>query len=79
MEWATEKIGPWAWVILGVAAGGGIYWHSQQPPERFGIALADPYRWMEDADSEEMREWLSGQAACATSVLAGVRLPSPGR
>jgi len=41
--------------------------------ERFGIALADPYRWMEDADSEEMREWLSGQAAYAASVLA--RLP----
>jgi prolyl oligopeptidase len=43
--------------------------------EHFGIALADPYRWMEDADSEEMREWLSGQAAYATSVLAGL----PGR
>jgi prolyl oligopeptidase len=43
--------------------------------ERFGIALADPYRWMEDSDSREMREWLSGQAAHATSVLAGL----PGR
>jgi prolyl oligopeptidase len=40
--------------------------------ERFGIALADPYRWMEDADSAEMREWLSGQAAYADSVLAGL-------
>lgn len=40
--------------------------------ERFGIALADPYRWMEDADCEEMREWLSGQAAYASSVLAGL-------
>jgi prolyl oligopeptidase len=43
--------------------------------ERFGIALADPYRWMEDSDSQEMREWLSGQAAHAASVLAGL----PGR
>jgi prolyl oligopeptidase len=43
--------------------------------EHFGIILADPYRWMEDSDSEEMREWLSGQAAYATSVLAGL----PGR
>jgi prolyl oligopeptidase len=43
--------------------------------ERFGNVLADPYRWMEDADSEEMREWLSGQAAYATSLLAGL----PGR
>src|SRR5262245_48563143 len=43
--------------------------------ERFGIALTDPYRWMEHADCEEMRDWLSGQAAHATSVLAGL----PGR
>ena len=43
--------------------------------ERFGIALADPYRWMEDADGRELREWLSGQAAYASSVLAGL----PGR
>lgn len=42
--------------------------------ERFGIVLADPYRWMEDADGEEMREWLSGQAAYAASVLAGLQL-----
>ena len=43
--------------------------------ERFGVVLADPYRWMEDADGDEMREWLSGQAAYASSVLAGL----PGR
>ena len=43
--------------------------------ERFGVALADSYRWMEDVGSEEMRRWLSGQAACAASVLAGL----PGR
>ena len=41
--------------------------------ERFGIALADPYRWMEDANCDEMREWLSGQVAYATSVLADRR------
>jgi hypothetical protein len=34
MDWATEKIGPWAWVILGVVIAGGIYWYSKQPPER---------------------------------------------
>jgi prolyl oligopeptidase len=43
--------------------------------ERFGIALADPYRWMEDGERDEMRDWLSGQAAYAGSVLAGL----PGR
>jgi hypothetical protein len=34
IEWATEKIGGWAWVILGVAVAGGIYWYTKQPPER---------------------------------------------
>ncbi len=34
MGWATEKIGGWAWVILGVATAGGIYWYTKQPPER---------------------------------------------
>jgi hypothetical protein len=34
MEWATEKIGPWAWMILGVVVAGGIYWYCKQPPER---------------------------------------------
>jgi prolyl oligopeptidase len=43
--------------------------------ERSGIALADPYRWMEDVGRDDMREWLSGQAAYANSVLAGL----PGR
>ncbi len=34
MEWATEKIGPTAWVILGLVIAGGIYWFVKQPPER---------------------------------------------
>ena len=40
--------------------------------ERFGITLADPYRWMEAQDAE-LREWLTGQGGHAASVLA--RLP----
>jgi len=34
MEWATEKIGPLAWVILGAGVAGGIVWYCKQPPER---------------------------------------------
>lgn len=34
MRWATGRIGPWAWVIVAVAAAGGFYWFCQQPPER---------------------------------------------
>jgi hypothetical protein len=33
-KWAAERIGPAAWVILVLAAAGGIYWYSKQPPER---------------------------------------------
>lgn len=34
MKWATDRIGPVAWVIVAVLIGGGIYWHLGQPPER---------------------------------------------
>jgi len=34
MNWATEKIGPAAWVILGLVVTGGIYWYLRQPTER---------------------------------------------
>jgi len=34
MKWATDRIGPAAWVIAGVLTGGGIYWYCKQPPER---------------------------------------------
>ncbi len=34
MNWATEKIGPAAWVILGLVVAGGIYWYLKQPAER---------------------------------------------
>ena len=33
-KWATERIGPAAWVILVPAALGGIHWYRKQPPER---------------------------------------------
>lgn len=34
MNWATEKIGPAAWVILGLVVAGGIYWYLKQPTDR---------------------------------------------
>jgi hypothetical protein len=34
MKWATDRIGPAAWVILAVVVGGAVYWYCKQPPER---------------------------------------------
>ena len=42
--------------------------------ERFGISLADPYRWME-AQDQELAGWLAGQGEHAAAVLAAL----PGR
>jgi hypothetical protein len=33
-KWASERIGPAAWVILLLAGAGGVYWYRKQPPER---------------------------------------------
>jgi prolyl oligopeptidase len=37
--------------------------------------VADPYRWLEDGDSQETREWVAAQNAFTRSVLDGL----PGR
>jgi prolyl oligopeptidase len=42
--------------------------------ERFGISLADPYRWME-AEDQELEGWLAGQGEHAAAVLGAL----PGR
>ncbi len=42
--------------------------------ERFGVALTDPYRWMEN-EGEELSDWLAGQGRYAGQVLASL----PGR
>jgi hypothetical protein len=34
MNWATKKIGPAAWVIVGLVVAGGIHWYLKQPTER---------------------------------------------
>jgi prolyl oligopeptidase len=35
----------------------------------FGVTIEDPYRWLEDEESDEVRSWLDGQARYARSVL----------
>jgi prolyl oligopeptidase len=61
----------------------GFMRESPEPPvarvdpvreERFGVPLADPYRWME-AEDGELADWLAGQGSYTASRLAGL----PGR
>src|SRR6516165_458376 len=57
--------------------------HPQYPPGRrmdlvedlFGHRVADPYRWLEDADSAETRQWLSAEE----ELWAAYRAELPGR
>jgi len=37
-----------------------------------GVAVADPYRWLEDGNSPETREWLSQQTSYAREYLDGI-------
>ena len=37
-----------------------------------GHLVRDPYRWLEDADSEETRSWLAAQDALLTGYLGGL-------
>ncbi len=42
-----------------------------QVDEYHGERVADPYRWLEDADSAETKRWVELQAAAAEAFLAG--------
>src|SRR4051794_28504407 len=41
-----------------------------------GVEIADPYRWLEDQESAETRQWIAAQNAYAHSLLGG--LPARG-
>jgi protease II len=38
-----------------------------------GVAIADPYRWLEDGDSDEVKAWADGQDLHARAVVNGVK------
>jgi prolyl oligopeptidase len=40
-----------------------------------GVAITDPYRWLEDQDSPRTRAWIEGQTRYVRSYLDGI----PGR
>jgi prolyl oligopeptidase len=43
--------------------------------DHHGTLVKDPYRWLEDTDSEETRRWIAAQSAVTASFLAAI----PGR
>lgn len=40
--------------------------------EYHGIKVADPYRWLEDADSDETRQWIEAQNKLTFAYLANI-------
>src|ERR1700733_4062214 len=47
----------------------------EQTDDYFGTAVSDPYRWMEDVDSAELKTWVDAENELTQSYLAQV----PGR
>jgi len=45
---------------------------SGQIDDFFGTKVADPYRWMEDTDDPETREWIAAENALTASYLAAI-------
>ena len=43
----------------------------------FGVAVVDPFRWMEEATSPEMRQWMKAQSDYARATLAGLPARQP--
>jgi prolyl oligopeptidase len=45
---------------------------AEQVDDYFGTAVADPYRWMEDVDSAEVKTWVDAENELTQSYLAQV-------
>jgi len=68
-------------LILAISMIPGVVWaeldYPEAPPgdvvdDYFGTPVADPYRWLEDVDSEATLEWIEAQNALWEEFIAGV-------
>ncbi len=44
----------------------------EQTDDYFGTAVSDPYRWMEDVDSAELKTWIDAENELTQSYLAKI-------
>jgi prolyl oligopeptidase len=60
----------------GIATAQGLQYPkarvSDQKDVYFGTTVADPYRWMEDVDSAEVKQWVDAENALTQSFLSDV-------
>src|SRR3954471_17876830 len=51
----------------------------EQVDEYHGVKVADPYRWLEDLDSQQTRDWVAAQSRLALGYLAAISEGEPAR
>jgi prolyl oligopeptidase len=63
-------------LMSGVAAAQALHYPSARVSDQkdvyFGTTVADPYRWMEDVDSPEVKHWVEAENTLTQSFLADV-------